>query len=425
MSKWQKSTLGEKASVQTGPFGSQLKNEQYVTGGTPVVTVEHVKDFLIEDFVYPSVTDVDRTRLKKYILKAGDIVFSRVGSVDLSALVKEHQDGWLFSSRMLRVRVQTELDADFLSYYLRQSTIRQFIISIAVGSTMPSINTEILKSLPIVYCPLEEQKEIARVLSCLDRKISNLRKQNETLEKIAQTLFKHWFINFEFPNEDGKPYKLSGGKMEPSELGEIPAGWRVGKLGNVADVTSSKRIFRSEYVESGIPFYRSKEIIELSSGQGISTPLYISPERFVEIKEKFGAPEAGEVLVTSVGTIGVIYIVTPEDKFYFKDGNLTWIKNFRDGFNGVFIYFWLKSDATKIQIEKNTIGSTQRALTIQALGGLKLIIPLPQVLSDYRDFVGSVHNKKEINTQQIRTLTQTRDVLLPKLMSGKLRIQES
>jgi type I restriction enzyme S subunit len=190
MSEWKEEKLGNLAEVQTGPFGSQLKNEQYITGGTPVVTVEHIKDFLIEDFIYPSVTDEDKNTLKRYILKSGDIVFSRVGSVDLSALVKEHQDGWLFSSRMLRVRVKEKLDTQFLSYYLRQSTIRQFILNISVGSTMPSINTEILKSLPIIYCSLPEQKRIADVLSCLDAKIENLSRQNETLEQIAQTLFR-------------------------------------------------------------------------------------------------------------------------------------------------------------------------------------------------------------------------------------------
>jgi|SanBayMetagenome_1026888.scaffolds.fasta_scaffold17676_2 type I restriction enzyme S subunit len=293
------------------------------------------------------------------------------------------------------------------------------------GSAQSQITIDALKNLSIKLPPLEEQKQIADILSCLDNKIDNLRHQNETLEKIAQTLFKHWFIDFEFPNDEGKPYKSSGGAMVASELGDIPAGWRVGKLGEVADITSSKRIFQSEYQDSGVPFYRSKEIIELSLGQSISTELYISLEKFNEIKEKFSIPQEGDILLTSVGTIGISYIVRKNDFFYFKDGNLTWIKNFRNGFNGILIYFWLKDELTQQQIKVSTIGSTQKALTIQALNNLTLIIYNPLILSKLIPFFVSIYQKFEHNTNQIQTLTKTRDALLPKLMSGQIRIKEA
>nr|WP_171656741.1 restriction endonuclease subunit S [Acinetobacter sp. M131] len=121
MSDWKQCLLGSIAEVQTGPFGSQLKNEQYITGGTPVITVEHINAFRIQNIDYPSVTEDDRQRLARYSLNAGDIVFTRVGSVDLSAYVKPENQGWLFSSRMLRVRVSTvEVDSLFLSYFFRQ-----------------------------------------------------------------------------------------------------------------------------------------------------------------------------------------------------------------------------------------------------------------------------------------------------------------
>jgi len=153
---WVEASLGEISKVQTGPFGSQLKNEQYVTGGTPVITVEHIADFRIKDFDYPSVTDEDKSRLSRYVLKAGDIVFTRVGSVDLSAYVSENQDGWLFSSRMLSVRPNKHIDSKFLSYFFRQESFRNYILKIAVGATMPSINTGILKELPVKYPSIDK-----------------------------------------------------------------------------------------------------------------------------------------------------------------------------------------------------------------------------------------------------------------------------
>lgn len=194
MGEWKKVKLHEIAEVQTGPFGSQLKNEQYITGGTPVVTVEHIKGFRITNFNYPSVTDEDKTRLSKYLLKAGDIIFTRVGSVDLSAFVKPHQDGWIFSSRMLRVRPCYEVDSIFLSYFFQQKRFREYILNISVGATMPSINTQILKEIPISYPPLPEQKAIAEALSSLDDKIDLLHRQNKTLEQMAESLFRQWFV---------------------------------------------------------------------------------------------------------------------------------------------------------------------------------------------------------------------------------------
>ena len=194
MCEWKECKLEQIAEVQTGPFGSQLKNEQYITGGTPVVTVEHINNFRIVDFDYPSVTDEDKSRLSKYLLKADDIIFTRVGSVDLSAYVKPHQDGWMFSSRMLRVRPTKEVNSKFLSYFFQQKRFRQHILNISVGATMPSINTEILKGIPVSYPPLPEQRAIASVLSSLDDKIDLLHRQNKTLEAMAETLFRQWFV---------------------------------------------------------------------------------------------------------------------------------------------------------------------------------------------------------------------------------------
>ncbi|MBG1271069.1 type I restriction endonuclease [Nostoc sp. WHI] len=212
--------------------------------------------------------------------------------------------------------------------------------------------------------------------------------------------------------------------MVRSELGEIPEGWRVGKLKDISDITSSKRIFSAEYVEAGIPFYRSKEIIELHARQNVTTELYISFDKFNEIKSKFEVPKTEEILLTSVGTIGIPYLVRKNDEFYFKDGNLTWIKNFRNGFSGIVIYYWLKSDSTQNKIKQNTIGSTQKALTIQALGNISIFIPDLKMLSEYTKFIEILNSKIENNIYQIQTLTKTRDTLLPKLMSGQIRVKE-
>jgi type I restriction enzyme S subunit len=424
MSDWKETTLGNLAEVQTGPFGSQLKNEQYITGGTPVVTVEHIKDFLIEDFIYPSVTDEDKKRLKKYTLKSGDIVFSRVGSVDLSALVKKHQDGWLFSSRMLRVRVKEKLDTQFLSYHLRQSTIRQFIINISVGSTMPSINTEILKSLPIVYCSLEEQKRIANILSCLDAKIENLRRQNETLEQIAQTLFKHWFIDFEFPNADGKPYKSSGGAMSPSELGDIPEGWRVLTLQQICKtIYRYPQFYGMEKVESGVPVIRGEHL--LKNGR-ISNDF----SDYWFVKDEYSAKfpktilEEFDVVLSVRGSVGNYSVVGKKHIGVQISPNTIRLSANPKNLKQFLLYTCLKSNQFKHKLLMTVSSSAVPAINAVEFKTFEFVVPDMSIQNRLSNVFKDLYRKIDANENQIQTLTKTRDALLPKLMSGQLRVKE-
>ena len=182
--------------------------------------------------------------------------------------------------------------------------------------------------------------------------------------------------------------------------------WTKAKIGDCCEITSSKRIFFSEYVESGIPFYRSKEIIELSNCQGISDPLYISESKYDEIAHKFGIPQPGDMLLTSVGTIGIPYIVKEKDTFYFKDGNLTWFRNFNERLDSRYLFYWVKSAEGQGVLNNTTIGSSQKALTIAALKDLKILCPpigiqnrIVEILTSYDDLI-------ENNQKQIKLLEE-------------------
>lgn len=157
--------------------------------------------------------------------------------------------------------------------------------------------------------------------------------------------------------------------------------WQKVKLGDVCEITSSKRIFFSEYVESGIPFYRSKEIIEKGKGEEISQPLYISEEKYDEIKGKYGVPQKGDLLLTAVGSLGIPFVVKDNSPFYFKDGNLVWLKHFQD-INPFFLYYWIKSEKGYNALYNIAIGSAQKALTIAAIKSLE--IPLPSLTTQHR-----------------------------------------
>lgn len=182
--------------------------------------------------------------------------------------------------------------------------------------------------------------------------------------------------------------------------------WEKVKLGNVCEITSSKRIFYSEYVDDGVPFYRSKEIIESDEGKVIENPLYISVDKYNEIKEKFGVPQTGDMLLTSVGTIGIPYIIKKKDCFYFKDGNLTWFRDFREGLNSKYLYYWIKSSEGTGILYNTTIGSSQKALTISALKNIKVSLPPRSVQDKIVEVVSAYDDLIENNQRQIKLLEE-------------------
>lgn len=164
-------------------------------------------------------------------------------------------------------------------------------------------------------------------------------------------------------------------------------------LGELLEITSSKRIHMADYVAAGVPFYRSKEIIERSKGNKISTELFIAPAQFAVIKQKFGSPTNGDILLTSVGTLGVPYVVKGDGDFYFKDGNLTWMRNFTAEVNSQFLYYWLSSPRIQQKLDEISIGSTQKALTISALKTLKILLPSRTVQDGIVEILGAISDR--------------------------------
>ena len=168
------------------------------------------------------------------------------------------------------------------------------------------------------------------------------------------------------------------------------------ELGDLCNISSSKRIFAREYVDEGIPFYRGKEIIELFNNRDVSTELFITTEKYESIKEKYGVPEKGDILLSSVGTLGVPYLVKDE-KFYFKDGNLTWFKDFNSKLNNKFLYWWLQSIDAKYQINNKCIGSTQKALPIKTLEKFDIDLPPLKTQEQIVDILENISNKIKAN----------------------------
>ena len=401
MNLWTKADLKDVSEVQTGPFGSQLKNDQYVTGGTPVITVEHIQSFRISEFDFPSVTIEDRNRLSKYLLKTGDIVFTRVGSVDLSAYVTPNRDGWMFSSRMLRVRVTNEnVSPLFLSYYFRQRAFREYILNISVGATMPSINTGILKGIPISYPSLPEQKAIAGVLSSLDDKIDLLHRQNKTLETLAETLFRQWFI--EEAQDDWETVRLEEYVIVHRGLSYKGAG--LASEGNGIPMHNLNSVLEGgEYKYSGIKFYSGeyKDRHKISEGDIIVTNTEQGHDLLL-----IGCPAR---IPKYYGTTGIF------SQHLYK-------LEIKELLSNEFLYFLLKSHGVRQQITGATNGSTVNMLPRDGIEWAEFDVPPKEKIDDFTVFARKLLAKKDENYFQIKTLEKLRDTLLPKLMSGQVRV---
>ena len=184
--------------VQTGPFGSLLHAHDYQKEGFPLILVKHIKNGNIIENDLPKIGETKYVQLSKFILKEGDIVFTRVGYVGNAAYVEKKHTGWLISGQMLRIRIDNpQINNRFISYFFLTENFKKIAASVVLGSTRDSINTQILKDISIAIPAKEEQDKIASIINAIIKKIQCIEHQNKILEQIAQATFKSWFVDFE------------------------------------------------------------------------------------------------------------------------------------------------------------------------------------------------------------------------------------
>ena len=248
---------------------------------------------------------------------------------------------------------------------------QQRIMALRTGSAMPNIQKSTIQKFELkIHDDSTSQKKVATILD----------KCNELIEKHKQTLEKYdMLIKSRFIEMFGDPVTN-------------PKKWKTIELGKLTSIGSSKRIFEKEYVSSGIPFYRTKEIVELSKGNPITTELYISEERYKEIKEKFDIPQKDDLLISAVGTIGIIWIVDGKQEFYFKDGNLIKI-NASESFNSKYMKLLLESLISEHK-KKMSTGTAYSALTISGLSKMKIYIPPLTLQNTFAAFVQQIDKSK-------------------------------
>lgn len=284
------------------------------------------------------------------------------------------------------LKINKNILEEWVVYFLNFKDLDEYIS----GAVIRKLNQAALRGISIPVPPLPIQHQIVSELDVLSDIITKKKQQLEDLDKLAQATF----------------YDMFGDPVTNEK------GLTVKSLGEICEITSSKRIYAEEYQQEGIPFYRSKEIIEKGKKKPISLELFISNERYNEIKNKFGIPEIGDILMTAVGTIGEIWVVDSDTPFYFKDGNIVWLKMNKSNNSTYFLFvlgLLVKEYKTKI-----ANGAAYSALTIVNLKNMNVVFPELEIQNQFASKIESIENQKALINHSIGDVQQLFDYTMDK-----------
>ena len=427
MSEWKEVYLTEAFDIASG----LSKPASEFGSGFPFLSFKEIfNNFFIPEEL-PELVESSPQEREKCSVQKGDVFLTRtsetVKELGMSSVALKDYENATFNGFTKRLRPNGKFDIipEYAGYYFRSSKFRHEVTAMSSASTRASLNNEMLGRLTISLPSKEEQEAIASALFCLDRKIENLRRQNETLEAIAQTLFKHWFVDFEFPNADGKPYKSSGGAMEPSELGEIPASWHIGKLGDFCGIKHGYA-FKGEFIttEETDKILLTPGNFRIGGGFNSSKYKYYSDNEY----DKEYILETGDLIITMTDlskegdTLGYpAFIPRNRHKFFLHNQRIGKVCNSQ--IDLFFLFFLLCRREYRSHILGSASGSTVRHTSPSRILEYEFAMPDTELLGKFSLATKNLINKSFANQEQIQTLSKTRDVLLPKLMSGKLRIK--
>ena len=380
----------------------KTKENSYWDGNISWITPKDLSSFTERyiDRGERSITEEGLKNSSTKLLPKGTVLFSSRAPIGYLAIAKKE----LCTNQGFKNIVcnKNYSNNEFLYYMLKAK--KNKIESIAGGSTFKEVSGKVVKEFKIPVPPLPEQKAIAHILSTLDEKIEVNNQINKTLENMAQAIFKQWFVDFEFPNEDGESYKSSGGEMVESELGMIPRGWVVKELGDIIELHDSKRVPLSkkerEKREKIYPYYGAASLMD-----------YVDDYIFDGVYVLLG--EDGTVINENGNPI-LQYVW---DKFWVN--NHAHVVTGRDNISTNFIYVLLKN----INVSGAITGAVQLKINQKNLKELKIVLPKDvTMIEEFSELINKSFERIRINSDESNMLINIRDALLPKLMSGEIRV---
>lgn len=406
--EWKEYKLDEVYEVSNG---LSKKREEFGFGYEFLAFTDVFNNYFVPQTLDNLVNSSEMERVKCSI-KRGDVFLTRTSEkldeLGRSCVALKDYPNATFNGFTKRLRPigNVEILPEYAGYYFRSLKFRNAVTSMSSMTTRASLNNDMISLLTITVPTLEEQENIANILSCLDEKIELNNEMNKTLEEMAQCIFKRWFVDFEFPNEDGQPYKSSGGEMVDSELGMIPNGWEVVNYINTSDIQYGFA-FKSKLFNDK----EGKPIIRIRDISNSYTPTYTTEE------------------------YNDLYIVTKNDILVGMDGEFKahiWggkdsllnqrVLRIRPKDNNSIAYSYFSIKEPLRYLENSKVGTTVIHLGKKDIDNIKIVYPPNNLISKYRDIADNLINKICENKVEIMELLELRDSLLPKLMSGEIKV---
>jgi type I restriction enzyme S subunit len=413
---WQIGNLAEfsktrDAPVQTGPFGAQLHASDYVDEGIPLILIKNVLDGRIIEQDMPRISESKASQLARYRLKKGDTVFSRVGSVGRGAVVKKHQEGWLVSGQMLRVRLENpQIDNDFLSYAIMTKWFQRALESRTVGATRKSINTKILSNLPLIVPAISEQYGIVEVLSCIDLAIQKTGEVIVKTERLKKGLMQQLLTK-------GIGHK----EFKETKIGKIPKEWQVTKVGKHVELLTGFP-FKSSL------FSKDKSGIKLVRGINVTTGRLRWDrtqywKKSIEGLEKYFLAEKDVLIGMDGALVGHNYAIVNKRELPLLLVQRVARLRVKGDLHPEFLYHLIGNQPFLRYVESVNTSSGIAHISGEQIKDFK--IPLPSFDEQLRivDILSTVGNKLKLEIEEEAKLKRVKQVLMDLLLSGKVRVE--
>ena len=435
-SGWRRTSVQAIASdvpgaIAIGPFGSRLKSDKYVRDGVPVIRGTNLKGsrYFDEAFVYVSETTAEE--LRSCIVTEGDLVFPHRGAIGEVGIVQRQHPRYLLSTSMMKFTCnRNDADPLYVYYYFRSPTGRHELLQNASQVGTPGIATPLtsLKSAKIILPPLREQRAIASALGALEDKIELNRHMNHSLEQIARAIFQSWFVDFDpvWAKQEGRQpagidadtVALFPNDFEESELGPIPKGWRVGPLTDIIDINPTRRVSRGS----------EATFVEMADMPTDGPRVLQTTKRLVDGS---GARfQSGDVLLARItpslehGKTAYVDFL-PDRRVGFGSTEFI-VMHSRQGFPPEYAYFIARDPNFRAHAIQNMSGTSGRQrVPAESLAYYGLVQPDAVVADRFGLIARNFFAKIRANDEESRTLAAIRDTLLPKLISGEIRIKDA